>query len=111
MPNIFSDIPSEINQEIFHDLIKTKDLRIERIISHGQSSPAEGWYEQDEHEWVMVLRGQGVIEFAEGHVVTLNPGDHLNIAAGLKHKVVSTAADEVTVWLAVFYRGEFAAKA
>ena len=104
MSNIYSDVPSSITDEIFNDIITTENVRIERIISHGHSSPEQGWYDQDENEWVMVLEGQGVIEFEDGRVVTLSKGDYINIAAREKHKVVGTDRDVVTIWLAVFYR-------
>ncbi len=104
MANFFSDIPADLPEEIFEDIITTPGIRIERILSHGQSSPASGWYDQDENEWVMVLSGQGVIEFENNRIVKLNKGDYLNIKAGQKHKVVSTSPDEVTVWLAIFYQ-------
>jgi len=103
MPNIFSNIPDSIPEEIFEDIVSTERVRIERILSHGQSSPETGWYDQAENEWVLVLRGQGVIEFESGQLVTLSAGDYLNIKAREKHRVVSTSAEEVTVWLAVFY--------
>ncbi len=100
MSNIYSDVPSSIPDEIFNDIITTENVRIERIISHGHSSPEQGWYDQDENEWVMVLEGQGVIEFEDGRVVTLSKGDYINIAAREKQKVVGTDR----AWLAVFYR-------
>ena len=104
MPNLFSEIPKDIPNEIFEDIVSTESIRIERIVSKGQSSPETGWYDQDEHEWVLVLSGRGVIGFEDGSEVTLNSGDYINIKARQKHKVVRTAADEATVWLAVFYR-------
>lgn len=104
MSNIYSDVPSSIPDEIFNDIITTENVRIERIISHGHSSPEQGWYDQDENEWIMVLEGQGVIEVEDGRVVTLSKGDYINIAAREKHKVVGTDRDVVTIWLAVFYR-------
>ena len=104
MSNIYSDVPSSIPAEIFNDIITTENVRIERIISHGHRSPEQGWYDQDENEWVMVLEGQGVIEFEDGRVVTLSKGDYINIAAREKHKVIGTDRDVVTIWLAVFYR-------
>lgn len=103
MKNLFSDIPASLPEEVFEDIVSTDHIRIERILSHGHSSPETGWYDQEENEWVMVLAGQGVIEFESGVVVTLNTGDYINIKAGEKHKVLGTARDEVTVWLAVFY--------
>ncbi|MDN3685131.1 cupin domain-containing protein [Vibrio sinaloensis] len=89
---------------MFNDLVCARHVRIERILSHGQSSPETGWYDQDEHEWVLVLSGFGVLEFEDGREVRLEAGDYLNIPAHCKHKVQQTSPDEVTVWLAVFYR-------
>lgn len=103
MTNIYSDIPNHIPNEIFEDLISTNHIRIERILSYGHHSPDVGWYDQAENEWVIVLKGEGVIEFENGQVHTLAEGDFINIKAGEKHKVLSTSPDEVTVWLAVFY--------
>ncbi|WP_333918067.1 cupin domain-containing protein [Vibrio crassostreae] len=104
MPNIYADIPSSLPNEMFNALISNENIRIERILSHGHSSPEEGWYNQDKNEWVMVLEGQGVIEFEDGRVVTLSKGDYINIAAREKHKVIGTVENVVTIWLAVFYR-------
>ncbi|ARP40513.1 hypothetical protein K08M4_38520 [Vibrio syngnathi] len=44
MSNIYDDVPSSILDEIFNDIITTENVRIERIISHGHSSPEQGWY-------------------------------------------------------------------
>jgi cupin 2 domain-containing protein len=41
-------------------------VRIERILSRGHASPESGWYDQDEHEWVIALRGRGRLEFDDG---------------------------------------------
>lgn len=103
MNNVFAEIPTTVSSEVFDDLLSTKNLRIERILSHGQSSPELGWYDQDENEWVVVLSGFGVIEFEDGREVRLNKGDYLNIKAHEKHKVKATSLKEVTVWLAIFY--------
>jgi len=103
LANIFNNIPSEIPNEIFDDIIKTEQLRIERIVSKGQTSPDVGWYDQTENEWVIVLSGYGVIEFIDGTQITLKQGDYFNIEAHKKHRVIETCADESTVWLAIFY--------
>ncbi|WP_028469164.1 cupin domain-containing protein [Neptunomonas japonica] len=103
MANIFSNIPSELPNEIFEDIITTEKLRVERIVSKGQISPDTGWYDQSENEWVIVLSGYGVIEFIDGVKVTLKQGDYLNIKAHEKHRVIETSSDEMTVWLAIFY--------
>ncbi|USD67553.1 cupin domain-containing protein [Vibrio sp. SCSIO 43136] len=101
--NIFSQIPNDLSEEVFEDIVKNPHVRIERIVSYGHSSPETGWYDQEENEWVMVLKGQGVLEFEDGRIVVLESGDYLNIKAHEKHKVAATKADEETIWLAVFY--------
>ena len=103
MANIFSDIPPNLPNEIFDDIVTTDQLRIERIISKGHTSPDKGWYDQSENEWLIVLSGYGVIEFINGVKTTLKRGDYLNINAHKKHRVIETSADEATVWLAIFY--------
>jgi cupin 2 domain-containing protein len=101
--NIFENIPAELPNEIFSDIIKTEKLRVERIISKGHTSPDTGWYDQAENEWVIVLSGYGVIEFNNGNKVMLKQGDYLHINAHNKHRVIETSMDEPTVWLAIFY--------
>ncbi|ALO35799.1 cupin [Colwellia sp. MT41] len=103
MANIFSNIPAELANEIFEDILITDKLRIERIVSKGQTSPDTGWYDQSENEWLIVLSGYGVIEYINGDQVTLKQGDYLNIKAHEQHRVIATSSDEATVWLAVFY--------
>jgi len=103
LANIFSNIPSKLPSEIFEDIIITDNLRVERIVSKGQTSPDTGWYDQNENEWVIVLSGYGVIEYINGEKITLKQGDYLNIKSHEKHRVIETSSDEATVWLAIFY--------
>ena len=84
MENIFSNIPSELPNEIFEDIIITEKLRVERIVSKGQTSPDIGWYDQSENEWVIVLSGYGVIKYISGVKVILKQGDYLNIPSSRK---------------------------
>ena len=74
-------------------------MKIERIVSHSHSSPAEFWYDQPGDEWVIVLRGSATLAFADGKSVDLSAGDYLEIARHVRHRVARTA-DE-TIWLAV----------
>ena len=97
--------PSESEAEERVDvLVQNDQLRIERIVSTGQASPPGFWYDQDEHEWVLVLAGHAGLRFEQEEVRRLTPGDQVHIPAHARHRVEWTARDEVTVWLAVFYR-------
>jgi len=101
--NLFENIPKELSEEIFEDIISSKNLQIQRIISKGHTSPKSGWYNQEENEWVIVLKGEAIISFINRDDVRLKEGDYLNIPAHTKHKVSWTTPDEETIWLAVHY--------
>lgn len=104
MPNnLIASIPAELDTEVFSELLHDKHIRIERIVSKGHTSPAFGWYDQEDNEWVLVLEGAGKILFEDGRQVTLNKGDFLHIPAHDKHKVAWTDPDRLTIWLAVHY--------
>ena len=63
--NLFEGIPAELSAELFTAIHRSLGLRIERIVSQGQSSPEGFWYDQDEHEWVVVLEGRAVVTSRE----------------------------------------------
>ncbi len=101
--NIFENIPKELDEELFEKIISNKSVNIQRIISKGHTSPESGWYDQNESEWVIVLKGEAVISFETKSDVRLKNGDYLNIPPHTKHKVSWTIPNEETVWLAIHY--------
>jgi cupin 2 domain-containing protein len=102
--NLFDDIPRDLPEELTTTLHRAKNVRIERIVSKGQRSPDGFWYDQDEHEWVVVLEGAAIVEFQGDPVpVQLQRGSCLYIPAHKRHRVASTSAAERTIWLAIFY--------
>jgi len=44
--NIFSDIPNELAEELFETLVEKEGCRLERIVSHGHTTPDGQWYDQ-----------------------------------------------------------------
>ena len=103
MSNIFRAIPDDLSAEIFEELAESKNIKIERIISKGHSSPDSGWYDQEQNEWVIVLQGEAILAFADKASVTLKAGDYINIPAHQKHKVAWTVPEQETIWLAVHF--------
>ena len=106
--NVFAGIPGAQKAEAAEEitaLLTTPNVRIERIVSHGHTSPADFWYDQPQAEWVIVLAGSAAVAFeGEASPRTLRSGDHLHIPAHTRHRVVSTGAGEPTVWLAVHHQ-------
>jgi cupin 2 domain-containing protein len=100
--NIFDDLPQHLPKELVQILIRAADVRIERIISHGHVSPEGFWYDQPQHEWVIVPKGVARLQFEDG-MVEMKPGDFINIPAHKKHRVDWTTPDEPTIGLAVRY--------
>ena len=100
--NIF-DLPKPLpDEEVFNDLIPPKGVKIERIISNGQTTPAGEWYDQDLHEWVVLIQGEAELEYENGHTLRLIAGDHVLIPAHVRHRVVFTSKDPPCIWIAVF---------
>ncbi len=112
--NLFAGLPSQPDPaaaEQFDTLIARPGMRVERIVSTGQASPPGFWYDQPQHEWVVVLSGSAGLAFADapdaadpaGRTLTLHPGDAVTIPAHQRHRVAWTAQGETTVWLAIHY--------
>ena len=102
--NLFADLPTDLAQEVFTTLLDTGGVRIERIVSQGQSSPEGFWYDQPEAEFVLLLAGAARLRFAdEDEERTLGAGDWVHIAAHRRHRVAWTDPEHPTVWLAVFH--------
>jgi len=103
--NLFGDVPRGRPDEQLTELLATPHLRIERIVSHGQASPAGFWYDQDWAEWVIVLAGSaGLLIEGEPAPRVLAVGDYLHIPAHVRHRVEWTDVERPTVWLAVHHR-------
>jgi cupin 2 domain-containing protein len=100
--NLFNNLPADLPEELFTTLLRAPGINIERIVSHGHCSPDGFWYDQDQAEWVLVLKGAARLQF-EGRLLEMRPGDFVNIPAHQKHRVAWTAPDEPTIWLAVHY--------
>lgn len=105
MGDLLQKIPSELPKELIEEIACSESVRIERIVSRGHHSPPDFWYDQVEHEWVVVVSGEGRLRFElDDQTLHLKPGQHVYIPPHCRHRVEWTSPDEATVWLAVFYR-------
>lgn len=107
MTNLFRDLPvAPLAAESIDTLLARPGLRIERIVSTGQASPPGFWYDQPQHEWVVLLQGGArvTVEMPHGaRTVHLTRGDSLELPAHCRHRVEATQAEPPTVWLALFW--------
>ena len=100
--NLLVDLPTTLNDELVQELLCRPKLRIERIVSLGHASPDGFWYDQAQHEFVVLLKGAARLRL-ENDVIELKPGSFVDIPAHRRHRVEWTASDEPTVWLAIHY--------
>lgn len=104
--NIFSNIPTQIPEEVFEEIVHTEHCKIERILSKGHATPDGRWYDQDRDEWVILLKGSaGLLFEGDEDLVELKAGDYIHIPAHVRHRVAWTDPTEETIWLAVHYDG------
>jgi cupin 2 domain-containing protein len=96
--NFFADFSEPAVGEDFAELLRLRNLRIERIVSGGSPEPL--LYDQVQDEWVILLEGRATLQIA-GETVDLGPGDFLFIPAHTRHSVLATSPTPRCVWLAV----------
>jgi cupin 2 domain-containing protein len=94
-------------EERTEELLRGGGFRLERIHSCAARSPAGFWYEQAEHEWLLLLQGSARLRFDDGDAdCGLNRGDSLLIKAGRRHRIEATDPAPGTLWLALFWTEE-----
>lgn len=102
--NVYAAVPPTLAEEEFLTLLSSPTVRIERIVSRGQASAPDFWYDQQWAEWVLVLKGAAQLRFeGEADPVRLDEGDYVAIPPGRRHRVEWTDPDRPTIWLAVHY--------
>lgn len=91
--------------EFFQDIFCSQTIKIERIISEGHISPPDFWYDQDEYEWVILLKGMAQIRFKDTpRLITLSEGDYLLIKPHELHRIEWTDPNQKTIWLAIHFK-------
>jgi cupin 2 domain-containing protein len=100
--NLYGDLATTPGDERLDTLLRQRGAHLIRIVSSGQATPPDQWYDQDEDEWVVVLRGAARVRI-EGEAAPreLGPGAWLLLPAHCRHRVDWTDPATPTVWLAL----------
>ena len=95
--NIFNLPELPLTEELTTILADSKNIRIERIISTGQTS---GWYvglrgiiRQSETAFVVLLEGNAILKFEDDRVVGMAKGNTILINLHERHRVSFTSTD------------------
>lgn len=97
--NILNVRSVDSNSEQFFPLLKTPMVTLEKIESHGHTTPASDWYDQTDTEWVMLVTGNATLAFDSGGLLSLTAGDYVILPPHCKHRVESCSED--AIWLAL----------
>jgi cupin 2 domain-containing protein len=76
---VFENAPHKPDDEQVLELLAAPNIKIERIVSTGQASPRDFWYD-------------------------LEPGSYVHISAHTRHRVAWTDDKRPTIWLAIHYQ-------
>jgi cupin 2 domain-containing protein len=102
--NIHASISHDRTAEQITELLSCPHVKVERIVSRGQASAPDFWYDQDWAEWVLVLAGSaGLMIEGESAARNLAPGDYVYLPPHVRHRVAWTDAAQPTIWLAVHH--------
>jgi cupin 2 domain-containing protein len=103
--NLRDGLPSAPQAEERVDiLMESPGLRVERIVSTGQTTNEDDWYDQAWDEFVVLVAGAARLRLeGEGEDRVLEAGDWLLLPAHCRHRVTWTQSDPPTVWLAIHY--------
>ena len=101
--NLKSGLPGHaLADEVAETLYRGSSVRIERIVSTGQVTPAGQWYDQESDEFVLLVTGAArLLIDGEERERDLASGDWLLLPAHCRHRVTWTQTDPPTVWLAI----------
>jgi len=105
--NLLANLPSGADTELVEILLQNRHLKLERITSRGDCARPDHWYDQDWHEWVLLLQGSATLAIAGQHQpVTLVPGDSIFLPAHRRHAVTWTDPRVETLWLALHFQDD-----
>ncbi len=100
MKNLFNTLGLARDGEQSEVIIDSESVKLERLVSFGHPTPEGFWYDQQQTEWVALIKGEAELAYADGRTVKMKAGDHLTIAPHVVHRVSSVSDD--AVWLALF---------
>jgi cupin 2 domain-containing protein len=105
LTNLLADIPASLPEELMQTLVHAPAVRIERVVSQGHRSPNGFWYDQDEHEFVVLISGAARLTFEDQREpLEMIAGSCVNIPAHRRHRIEWTDPAQPTVWLGIFYQ-------
>jgi len=101
---LLAPLASRPDGEVVERLLSGTAFRVERIVSTGQVTPPGQWYDQQTHEWILLLAGAATLRLdGTAEPLDLLPGDAIDLPAHCHHRVEWTDPEQETIWLAIHF--------
>lgn len=100
----FPELSFNSSEELFEDIFKNDNFRIEKIYSTGQSTPDGVWLVENVDEFVFLVEGRASILMKDNTIFNLEKGDYFIIPKNTEHRVENTAKDKITTWLTIHFK-------
>lgn len=95
------ELPQTLGTKELTEILAEGNVKVERIISTGQTTPVDEWYDQNKDEWVLLVDGEAKLTFEDTGEITLKKGDYILIKAHERHRVTYTSTHPPCIWLAI----------
>jgi cupin 2 domain-containing protein len=90
--------------ENYFDLLIGSKFRLEKIVSKGYKTPEGKWLNEDNDEFVLMLKGKAELLFENKQKIVLVEGDYFIIPANTNHKVLKTSVKPLCFWLTIHFK-------
>ncbi len=92
---------------VLETLFESSDVKIEKVTANGQITPAGDFPDEPSAEFIVLLKGELVLEYQdETETVHLKPGDHAIAGPDQRTRAEFTSEEEETVWIKVSSTGK-----
>ena len=99
--NLFANAVPPPEGERIVELLRHRNLVVERIVSSAITAGQE--YVQPQDEWVLLVQGEALLR-VDGAAISLRAGDYLFLPARMPHTVEHASAG--AMWLAIHLHPE-----
>ena len=102
--NLFGSPLPALGEESERVLQSGESWCLKLIVSNQFKSPDGFWYDQDEDEWLLLLKGSARLRLENPEqIIDLSAGDHLYLPSRRRHRIERTDPQPGTVWIALYW--------
>jgi cupin 2 domain-containing protein len=87
LTNLLENVPADLAEEVFQTLPETPGVRVKRSVSRGHASPEGFRYDQETHDWVLLLSVAARLRLEGDEPLDIRPSSFVHLPAHRRHRV------------------------